>query len=262
MFGFLKKSAKAIATGNTQSSLGLQSPHLPGAIVRVGRFLYGTSAIWITACWYSGYVNKRTQPGGGPQLVVGGQVIGSPDRPDKGSNIPTITHGTAAQNQPKPTGFVPQTSDQAGRTLVAITSAQLNAGQGINGYLWSAPNNKKQLPSFDRNRYNSLLNIANQIARQYGLHITSGYRPSDAGHSLHGSGIAFDEVGSMAQMKRAATWASQNPAMFQEIFIHNEGSGLHLHLGFYPDAAGIWNAAANKYSRPGGNAQSRAAVTG
>lgn len=260
MWKLLTSGARAVATGNAQAKLGVQSPHLPGAFVRVGRFLYSSSILWITACWYSGYVNKRTQPGGGPQLIIGGKVIGSPDRPDKSPNIPTIGHDnkTAASN---PNQFV-TTPGKAGRKLIAISPAQLGTpGTAVAGYLWSAPNNAKQIPPFDRATYQSLLGTANSIARQYGLKITSGYRPQSVG-SLHGAGLAFDMVGNLTQMKRAASWAAQNPSLFQEIFIHNEGSGTHLHLGFYPDAAGIFNAGANRYVRPGGNAQSLAATSG
>lgn len=252
----LWRGTKAVAAGKTQASLGVQSPHLPSAIVRVGRFLYSVSIGWIAVAWYTGFVNARTQPGSGPQLILGGKVIGSVDRPDKTPNIPTIGHGTAADNQPNQSGFVPQTPEQAGRKLVAITPAQLGT-PGLAGYLWSSP--KKDAPGFDRNRYNGLLNIANILARQYGLKITSGYRPQSSG-SLHASGLAFDFVGSMSAMKRADVWAANNPALFQEVFIHNAGSGLHLHLGFYPDAAGIWNAATNKYTRPSQTAASPAAT--
>lgn len=260
MWKLFSKGFKAVATGNAQSKLGMQSPHLPGAFVRIGRFIYSSALGWIAVCWYTGFVNKRTEAGEGPQLVIGGKVVNSPDRPDKGANIPTIGNDPAAAAG-DPNRFVASSKGVAGRTLIAITSAQLNAGQGVNGYLWTAPNNKKQIPPFDRSRYNALLPVASSIANHFGMRITSGYRPQSVG-SLHGAGIAFDMVGSMAQMKRAASWAATNPSLFQEIFIHDEGSGVHLHLGFYPDAAGIYNAGANRYVRPGGTSQSLAATAG
>lgn len=100
MWGKILTSAiggvKAIAAGKTQANLGLQSPHLPAAIVRVGRFAFSTSAVWILGAWYSGYANMRTQPGSGPTLVLPGtKVIGSPSRPDK----PPKFVGQMAQNQ-------------------------------------------------------------------------------------------------------------------------------------------------------------------
>lgn len=85
VWGFLKKAAKGVATGNAQAQLGVQSPHMASAVVRVGRFLYVSSGLWITVVLYTGYVNMRTQPGSGPSLVMpGAKVIGPPDRPDKG----------------------------------------------------------------------------------------------------------------------------------------------------------------------------------
>ena len=99
MFGTVLKGlwsgTKAVAAGRTQANLGLQSPHLPAAIVRVSRFAYSTTALWALGAWYSGYVNMRTPPGSGPKLVIGGTKIGNPDRPDK---APKFTSG--GQNAP------------------------------------------------------------------------------------------------------------------------------------------------------------------
>lgn len=250
MFPFLARAFKGVAAGKAQANLGVQSPDLPNAVTRIGRFLYVTSGLWIVVAWYSGYVNERTEPGSGPKLVLAGKRINPPDRPDR---TPQFSTSITSNNQlaaASSTGFVDTTASNGTRTLIALSPNQLGVpGSAIAGYLWSAPNKDKQFPSFDRNRYQLLLGVANKIAVQFGLKITSGYRPQSTG-SLHGSGLAFDMVGAMSNMKRAATWASQNPAMFQEIFIHNEGSGVHLHLGFYPNAAAIYTAAANRMSRP------------
>lgn len=260
MWTFARRGLKAIAAGNTQASLGLHSGELPSAIVRIGRFLYVTTGLWIGAVWYTGYANARTQPGSGPQIVLpGAKVIGPPDRPNRspqftqqiaqGTAVPAASGANANSSQYVATGKL------AGRVLYRISPSQIGVpGTAIPGYLWSAANAKKQIPPFNQARYVALLGVANKIANHFGLRITSGYRPSSVG-SLHAAGLAFDMVGTESQMKRAATWAAQNPAMFQEIFIHNEGSGLHLHLGFYPDAAGIFNAATNTLKRPSARPQ-------
>jgi len=264
LFRGLKTGVKSIAAGRTQADLGIQSPHLPNAMVRIGRFGFTTSGLWIAVVWYTAYVNMRTEPGSGPKLVLPGmKVIGAPDRPDHKAPFPTSVSGGgnngggAASNS---TQFTTPGSS-LGRQLIALNPNQLGVpGTAVPGYLWSAPNGKKQTPRFDRGTYTALLHIANIIGRQYGLRITSGYRPQSTG-SLHASGLAFDMVGAMSNMKRAATWAAKNPAIFQEVFIHNEGSGMHLHLGFYPDAPRNIGVGSNRLVRPTGTPQSPASVS-
>lgn len=68
--------------------MGIQSPHLPMAIDRLGRFAYSVIGLWIGVTWYSAYVNTRTEPGGGPKLVLpgmGGPATNSPARDDPAS---------------------------------------------------------------------------------------------------------------------------------------------------------------------------------
>ena len=257
MFKWIFKGAKAVAAGQTQASLGLQSPHLPSAAVRVGRFAFGSAALWITGAWYSGFVNARTDPGSGPKLVWSGSPKNPVDRPNRKFNPKGTSGDYTTQDNASASPDSRQmvtTPGKAGRTLVMLGPDQLGVpGTAVAGFLWSAPNDEKQIPPFNRATYQSLVPVANSIARQFGLSITSGYRPGSG--NLHSSGVAFDMVGNLSSMKRAAQWAASNPSLFQEIFVHNEGSGLHLHLGFYPDAAGIYNAAINKYVRPTGRAQ-------
>lgn len=80
------KGAKAIATGNAQAEMGIQSPHLPSTISRLGRFAYVASAGWIGITWYTAYANVHTQAGSGPTLVLPGlnskNGSGSPSRSD------------------------------------------------------------------------------------------------------------------------------------------------------------------------------------
>jgi len=88
LFKGVSRGFHAVATGNVQGRMGLQSPHLASGIVRIGRFLYLFSSGWIVGAWYSGYVNMHTEPGSGPQIVLPGKpVTGSPDRPDQAPNF-------------------------------------------------------------------------------------------------------------------------------------------------------------------------------
>lgn len=120
MFGTVLKGlwggTKAVAAGKTQANLGLQSPHLPAAIVRVSRFVFSTSAIWITGSWYSGYVNQRTDPGSGPKLVLPGMPVknASASRPEK---TPKYAQGTTTPNE------VPGGSQANAKTLPGSGSA-------------------------------------------------------------------------------------------------------------------------------------------
>jgi len=80
---------------------------------------------------------------------------------------------------------------------------------------------------------------AQAIANRFGLSVTSSYRTpqhnAEVGGvpgSYHTKGLAFDFVGSGAQMAQARAWAAKHPEMFQEVLVHDAGSGLHLHLAF------------------------------
>jgi len=267
------KGVRTVATGQTQANLGLQSPHLASAAVRLGRFGYFTLGGWITFGWYTGYVNQRLPQNESwvTKFILPGsrkKVISPPDRPNKTISLLGAASGGLLGPAGKPleelvegAGKVvgisnAQGAQAKGRTLVALAPNQLGVpGTAVAGYLWTAPNGEKQLPPYNRERYLGLMSIAQKIAQTYGLKISSGYRPGSTAAGgrtdLHNSGLAFDLVGSMNNMKRAAVWAAKSPGMFQEIFIHNEGSGMHLHIGFYPDAAQIFASASNRYNRAG-----------
>ena len=87
------------------------------------------------------------------------------------------------------------------------------------------------------------MEFAQLIAKKFGLHITSGYR--SPGHnravggvegSMHTHGSAgnpgaIDEVGSTQQMNAAAAYAKSHGV--PEVLVHDAGSGLHLHMGFF-----------------------------
>jgi len=277
----LKTGAKNVAAGRTQANLGIQSPQLPAAITRVSRFAYTSLGVWVTFSWYTAFVNERVPLDKSwlTQFILPGNlakpVISRPDREDKkvseifgnlvggGSGGPLGPAGEVLEEAGKGALKLGEevgkelgistgggnTASTKGRTLIALSPSQLGVpGTAMAGYLWSAPDNQKQKPPYNAQRYRELMNVAQRLAKQYGLRITSGYRP-ESGGSLHASGIAFDMVGRETDERRLATWASKNPGLFQEIFIHNEGSGIHLHLGFYPDAATILNSKASVYAK-------------
>lgn len=82
------------------------------------------------------------------------------------------------------------------------------------------------------------------VARKFGLHITSAFRSPQHNAavggvegSLHTHGSpsnpgAVDEVGPVDKMYQALAWARQHYQL-AEAMVHDVGSGLHLHLGFF-----------------------------
>lgn len=252
----IKSGTKAVAGGNAQSTMGLQSPTLASEVTRVGRFLYSASATFIAITWYTGYVNERTQEGEQKFIVPGSKtaIVNPPDRKNKSlqslksgkSSVSDMANNLTNLSPPGILNVAYKSPSAKGRTLVALSPSQLGVpGTAVAGYLWSAPS--KQMPAYSAKTYRELLNVAQKIANRYSLKITSGYRAGDES-SLHGHGLAFDMVGNMTNMKMAASWADKNPGLFQEIFVHNEGSGMHLHIGFYPDAAKIVEEGSNRYN--------------
>lgn len=261
----LATSFKAIAKGHAQKHLGIQSPQLGLSLVRIGRFLYSASVGWIILSWYTGYCNERT-PEGEMKFILpgaGGQVISPPDRKNKSLkdiisevSVETLGEeliGEVAKSAGEALGIsygksAPSSKPAAkGRKLIPLTPAQLGTpGTAMAGYLWSAPDNEKERPPYNSATYREITEVAASIAHKFSLKLTSGYRPNSTG-SLHQSGLAWDLVGTVTNMKRAAVWAAERSGAFQEIFIHNEGSGLHLHLGMYPDAKSVLTTT-TKYS--------------
>lgn len=107
-----------------------QNPALPGAITKIGRFLYGTSVGWIFLCWYTGYVNMRTAPGSGPTLLLPGKPIQySPDRANRKPKF-----GDSAESSPRSSGSnftVPASvTDPRRRTLLAVAHTALGYKSG------------------------------------------------------------------------------------------------------------------------------------
>lgn len=261
----LIRTGKHVAKGTAQKHLGVQSPQLGTSLVRIGRFLYTASLGWIAVSWYTAYCNEHTTEGEMKFIIpgAGGKVISAPDRKDKslneiigvksgetlGENLLSETAKAAGEALGISYGQTAPSSTGAakGRKLIPLTPSQLGTpGTAVAGYLWSAPDNEKQKPAYNSVTYREITEIAASLGHKFSLKLTSGYRPNSSG-SLHQSGLAWDMVGSMTDMKRAAVWAAERPGAFQEIFIHNEGSGIHLHLAMYPDAKSVLTTG-TKYS--------------
>lgn len=86
--------------------------------------------------------------------------------------------------------------------------------------------------------------MANMIARKFGLSVGSNYRSPEHNaavggvpNSLHTHGSpsnpgAFDLNGPVSNMNAALAWVKSNMNL-PEAMVHDVGSGLHLHLGFF-----------------------------
>ncbi len=85
---------------------------------------------------------------------------------------------------------------------------------------------------------------AGKVASMFGLHVTSGYRTPQHNaavggvpNSLHTHGSpgnpgAIDLAGPVSKMYQAQAWARSHMKL-AELLVHDVGSGLHLHLGFF-----------------------------
>lgn len=143
VLSLLWRGTKAVAAGKTQANLGIQSPHLPNAITRVGRFLFSTSGIWIAASWYSGYVNKRTEPGSGLQLIAPGSslpIINPPDRPNRSLKFPGLGGGGSGGSD-NGTVSIPSNSGPGKGTnpFPGATGSRLDQGFDLTSQVFRAP---------------------------------------------------------------------------------------------------------------------------
>lgn len=87
-------------------------------------------------------------------------------------------------------------------------------------------------------KQNNSSRTAVEIAKQYGLTLTSGFRsPSKnasiggAKKSFHQSGEAYDVAGTPAQMQKFAEWAKTS-GLYSEVIYNNSDHADHVHVGW------------------------------
>ena len=154
------------------------------------------------------------------------------------SDIQRQAAGPAATAQPAAAETTVAAAPSAGTSFAAQLSSAQGTTDGIPvaAYKSAQPvQNGKLVESL----YAPREQAAKAIAARFGLHVTSSYRSpahnAEVGgvpNSLHTRGLAFDLVGSDSQMQKAKAWAESHKEMFQEVLVHDVGSGSHLHLGF------------------------------
>lgn len=221
--GVIKKGVRAVATGNTQKSLGVQSPHLPAAVVRIGRFLFSSSAIVIGVTSYAAYVNEVTDPGLGPHFVLPGlgKKTQPPDRADRSpafaanaGNTPSGKSG-GAQSPTNPKG-------------------QVNPNGSVKGH----PELKANISA-----------VAATVLKHFPkLIITATTNGNHVSNSYHYQGRAVDLASSnYAYMKQAADWIAANLTSHLVEGIHNPNlsvkNGKVVPSSFW--GASVWAGHAN-----------------
>jgi hypothetical protein len=191
-----------------------------GFIVKLSRGLYVSSIGSIAFLWYTGWRRERVPQHSGIFPFPGLSKLQAQFSP-------------SLADSPIPTG---------GPTDSQSVKAGLPPNPGLNPP-GSGNSSGGKHENFDPLRYAARLHTAQKIANQFRLHITSGHRTPQHNAqvggvpgSLHVDGLAFDFVGAAQDMQRAYTWANSQPQVFSEVLVHNVGSGLHLHLAFWPTA--------------------------
>lgn len=196
----------------------LSSPNKPGVLVKIGRGFYVTSAGFITLAWYTAYRNQRVPPGSKKVVIPG-------------INTDPVAYGPSRDNK-DPSGISPGSD-----FTEAAQGTPYGGGPTVTPKPYKGAH--KGHEAYNPDWYNARLHIASQIANRFQTRITSGWRdaaynsaiPGASPTSLHIDGLAFDFVGTVANMRRQQAWAEKS-GMFQEILYHNAGTGLHLHLAF------------------------------
>lgn len=148
--------------------------------------------------------------------------------------ISRIAEITGSQAKPTPAA---QNAEPSGEFALKLDQAKAS-NSGIPAAAFQSPQpvqNGKLVDSLFAPR----MQAAQYIANRFGLKVTSDYRsPSHNAqvggvpNSLHTKGLGFDLVGSAANMNKAKAFAESHPEIFDEVLVHNVGSGMHLHLGF------------------------------
>lgn len=236
--------AQLVATAKN----ALSKPDKPSMLVRLGRVSYSVNGAALLVVLYTGWRNERVAQGDKPNIPIPGlsKLTGSG------------WQGAARGDAPPPSGVTVGANAAPGNPAVTPGSGVGAGGVGAGNtkhpplvrfsmpgavLAFTAPNGAKKHTAYNGSDYQTRLNHAQTIANLFHLRITSGYRSAAHDraqgrnyHSFHEDGLAFDMVGTMAEMRKGAEWASKRNDLFQEVLLHNEGSGLHLHLAFWPDA--------------------------
>jgi hypothetical protein len=83
----------------------------------------------------------------------------------------------------------------------------------------------------------AILANVQHLDNNFNLRVSGGHRTAERNREVNGSptshhltGRAADFVGSQAEMQAGANWARANGA--REAFVHNAGSGTHLHVSW------------------------------
>lgn len=186
-----------------------------GLFVRGGRVLYIGSAGFITLAAYTGWKNQNNNAGFLETLRTGKWKPEDADKPLVGN---------------------------------AVKAAGKATGAGVNGI--------SQTVGFNENDYNKRLQSITVIARSFGLGITSGKRTAaenaaaggvpNSMHLVENGALAFDASSGPGPIspeeRRFYEWAKSRPDLFQDVLLHNSGSGWHVHVEFRPEVTTIQSA--------------------
>lgn len=192
-------------------------------LVRVFRGMYAASLGSIGVFWYTGWRRQRVEKGSGKFPIPGATKLKAKFPASlKDAPPPEAVQGVT----PTGKGVSNPIGDPSKNPAITF-------GTNANG----------KHENFDPIRYTRRLHTAQVIARQFHLKLTGGYRTKEHNaavngvpDSLHIDGLGFDFVGASSDMARAMQWAKNQPKVFSEVLIHDAGSGIHLHLGFWPGA--------------------------
>lgn len=216
------------AAGIGKAAAGMKA-NPAGFFVRSAKLSYGGSLGGIIFLWYTGWRRERVAPGTGKFPFPGLSKLGKqfdPSLPDEAFPDEISGVGTPGSSAGK-AGKQKQTLDPG------------TAGVGIK----PGQTTKTKHEPFDPIRYQRRYHTAQKIANQFKLTITSGHRSAQHNAevngvpgSLHIDGLAFDMVGTVADMSRALRFGQDHPELFSEVLVHNVGSGFHAHFGFWPGA--------------------------
>lgn len=183
-----------------------------GLFVRGGRFLYVSSVGVLSLALYTGWKNQNNGRGFLETLQTGKWTPQDADKPLPGNTSNNKVAG---------------------------------AGPGING--------DSQTAAFNQSKYNQRLQAISVAGQSFGVSVTSGKRSTTENteangvtnslHLIENGALAFDlssGPGAISGAERSFyQWASSRSDLFQEVILHNSGSGWHVHVAFRPDVVSI-----------------------